>query len=1058
MISITLINDIEDEFQKDAEIEEIMYEGSEIIIYTRNKQFFKESLPFVRKLVGKYKKRIEMRADKTILADEEETKETINKLVPKDAGIRDIYFEPEFAKVVIHAEKPGLVIGKSGETLISIKEKTFWTPDIKRAPMIDSEVIKSIRKMLHKDAANRKKFLHKLGEKIYTPGKEVDWIRMSCLGAFRDIGRSCVLVQTPESRVMLDCGVSAGSTQHPFPYLEAPEFNIQDLDAVVVSHAHIDHCLHPESLVQMSDGEIVQIKDAATGRTLPSIDFGDTLQTENMPSIQRGAIPAPEKLHEIRTKTKRLKVTGEHPFFSLHKGRIMLVQARDINEGDYIASAKSFNIKGKLQKLPLSSKFPETPNEEIMQLIGYLIGDGTKMGRNYGCVCATDKDIDNLQKYADILKNLGLSPRIEQRERNRLKVYDVNFRRWLEKIESSMLSLSPIRRVPSLICKSPKTHIAAFLKGLYDAEGSVKHHSIVFCTSSERLVHEVQILLQRFNIISHIYDQDQSTSTFGGGSAFQLAISYPQSLATFREEIGFSDLRKVKKLNDVVERSGNAVSSKIDLIPVSADAILETAGKLGLRKIDVRRLGFAYTHYYKHFPSRSKILEITNKLAEIARKKRKTLHELDLLQKIAQSDILWEPVVSNKKIKSDCKEVYDLTVPGHSNYIANGIIVHNCGFVPYLYEYGYTGPVYCTRPTRDLMSLMQLDIIQIAQRENKKPPYTSKGIEREIKHCITLEYGEVTDIAPDMRLTLQNAGHLLGSSTVHLNIGNGLYNLLYTGDIKFENTLLFDRTSCDYTRVEGLIIESTYGSNQDRMPDHRDGERQLVEIVKKTIDRGGRVLIPAFATGRGQDVIAILTKTDIQVPIYLDGMVWDASAIHTAYPEFMSKYMQTKILHKGENPFLDSRLKGIGSGKERREVLDSKHPAVVISTSGMLIGGPAIEYLENFAEDPKNMLAFVGYQHDGTLGKRIQKGWKQVQLENGRSFELKLEIDTVSGLGGHSDFDQILSFIRQLKTKPKKIIVNHGPNDRSLELARQIHQQYRIETVAPKILDAIRLR
>jgi len=384
--------------------------------------------------------------------------------------------------------------------------------------------------------------------------------------------------------------------------------------------------------------------------------------------------------------------------------------------------------------------------------------------------------------------------------------------------------------------------------------------------------------------------------------------------------------------------------------------------------------------------------------------------------------------------------------------------IDHCGFLPYLYEYGYTGPVYCTRPTRDLMVLMQLDIIQIAQRENRKPPYTSKGIERAIKHCITLEYGEVTDIAPDMRLTLQNAGHLLGSASVHLHVGNGLYNLLYTGDLKFENTLLFDRASTDFSRVEGLIIESTYGSSQDRLPDHRSGEQMLVDVVRKTIDRGGRVLIPAFATGRGQDVLAILTRTDINVPIYLDGMVWDASAIHTAYPEFMSRFLQTKILHKGENPFLDPRLKGVGSTKERREFIESSHPAVVISTSGMLIGGPALEYLEHFSPDPKNTLAFVGYQHDGTLGKRIQKGWKQIQMDNGKSFELNLEITTISGLGGHSDFDQLMAFIRNLKTKPKKIIVNHGPNDRCLEMARAIHQQYRIETIAPKILDAVRLR
>src|SRR3989344_690268 len=194
---MSLIDDIKKELPKEAEVDEMLYEGSEVIIYTENKDFFTTSLPLIKRLVSQYKKRIEVRAAESILAPEDETKEIINATVPAEAGIKDIYFEPEFAKVIVHAEKPGLVIGKAGETLLTIKAKTFWTPDIKRAPVIDSELIRSIRKMLHKDAANRKKFLHKTGEKIYTPGKDVDWVRMSCLGAFRDIGRSCLVIQLP---------------------------------------------------------------------------------------------------------------------------------------------------------------------------------------------------------------------------------------------------------------------------------------------------------------------------------------------------------------------------------------------------------------------------------------------------------------------------------------------------------------------------------------------------------------------------------------------------------------------------------------------------------------------------------------------------------------------------------------------------------------------------------------------------------------------------------------------------------------------------------------------
>ncbi|MBI3190795.1 beta-CASP ribonuclease aCPSF1 [archaeon] len=618
-----IIDEIKQNIPKEAKISDISYEGSEIILYTKNKEFFKTSTDLIRSIVNKIKKRIEVRADPSIILDEEKTKEIIRKIIPEEAGIRDIYFEPEFARIVIHAEKPGLVIGKSGETLIEIKERTFWTPDIKRAPVIDSELIRSVRRMRHKEAGYRKKFLNQLGEKIYSPSKEVEWIRLTALGAFREVGRSCLLLQTPQSKVLLDCGLSTGATaSKPFPYLEAPEFRIQDLDAIVLSHAHMDHA----------------------------------------------------------------------------------------------------------------------------------------------------------------------------------------------------------------------------------------------------------------------------------------------------------------------------------------------------------------------------------------------------------------------------------------------------GLVPYLYEYGYRGPLYCTKPTRELAALLQLDYLQICQRENKKAAYSSKGVEEAIKHCISLDYDEVTDITPDMRLTLGNAGHILGSSVVHIHIGDGLYNVLYTGDIKYENTTILEKASTNFARAETVIIEGTYGANEDVLPSRKDAEKSLIENVMTCVNRGGKVIIPTFAVGRSQDMIAMLAQTDINVPIYLDGMIWDTTAIHTAYPEFLSRPVQNLILHKSANPFIDPRLKGIGSQKEREEALNSQGPCVVLSTSGMLMGGPAIEYLKSFSTDPKNMLLFVGYQAEGTPGRRIQKGWKEIQLDNGKVLNLNLQVETVRGLGGHSDQRQLLSYIHHLKNKPRKIIVDHCENSKCVEFSRTLHSTFRVESIAPKNLETIRLR
>ena len=435
-----------------------------------------------------------------------------------------------------------------------------------------------------------------------------------------------------------------------------------------------------------------------------------------------------------------------------------------------------------------------------------------------------------------------------------------------------------------------------------------------------------------------------------------------------------------------------------------------------------------------------------------------TQRNIEKIRKILNMPVVWEQITGIETLENPYDELIDIEVLPNRNFVARDIVVHNCGMVPYLYEYGYRGPLYCTRPTRDIAALLQLDYIQICQRENRKAFYSSKGIEEAIRHCITLEYGEVTDISPDMRITLQNAGHLLGSSSVHLHIGDGLYNIVYSGDIKYENTKLFDKAFTDYARAEAIIIESTYGASEGKKPTHRDGEISLVQNVKKVLERGGRVLIPSFAVGRSQDVIAILAETDIDVPIYLDGMIWDTTAIHTAYPEYMSKNIQTLILHKSKNPFIDPRLHGIGSSKEREIALNGPGPAVIISTSGMLMGGPAIEYLQAMANDEKNMILFVGYQAEGTPGRRIQKGWKEVQMDNGKTLELKLEVATVSGLGGHSDQNQILQYLQHFRNKPRKIIVNHGDGAVAVDMARTLHKLYRIESVAPRNLETIRLR
>lgn len=381
------------------------------------------------------------------------------------------------------------------------------------------------------------------------------------------------------------------------------------------------------------------------------------------------------------------------------------------------------------------------------------------------------------------------------------------------------------------------------------------------------------------------------------------------------------------------------------------------------------------------------------------------------------------------------------------------------GLVPLLFLYEYDGPIYTTQPTRDLMSLLLLDYIEVSAREGKKIPYKSALIRDAIRHTIPLKYGDVTDIAPDVKLTFYNAGHILGSSIAYFHAGNGLYNIAFTGDIKYERTFLFDPAFNGFTRLEALVIESTYGGISDLQPSRREAEKNLKEEIERTIKKGGKVIIPAFAVGRSQEVMIALEGMQLEVPVYLDGMIWEATSVHTAYPEYLNRNLKNSIF-QGENPFLSDIFVQVDDAEKRKEIIEEKESSIILSTSGMLNGGPVLEYLKGLARDEENMLIFVGYQAEGTLGRRIQKGWNEIQFSNeGRMENIKMgmEIKTIDGFSGHSDRNQLLEYVRRIRPLPSKVICMHGENNKCLALASGIHKKFNIETVAPMNLESLRL-
>ena len=196
-------------------------------------------------------------------------------------------------------------------------------------------------------------------------------------------------------------------------------------------------------------------------------------------------------------------------------------------------------------------------------------------------------------------------------------------------------------------------------------------------------------------------------------------------------------------------------------------------------------------------------------------------------------------------------------------------------------------------------------------------------------------------------------------------------------------------------------------------------------------------------------------------PVYIDGMVWDVTAIHTAYPEYLNATIRNQIFHKNQNPFLAECFKRVGSQKERKEVFENTGACVVLATSGMLTGGPSVEYLKNFASYSKNTLIFVSYQGEGSLGKRIQRGEREIMFREGNKNEMtqiNMEIETIEGFTRHSGRQELLNFMKRCTPRPKKVIINHGESSRTLDLASTFHKLYKVETVAPRNLETVRLK
>jgi len=401
----------------------------------------------------------------------------------------------------------------------------------------------------------------------------------------------------------------------------------------------------------------------------------------------------------------------------------------------------------------------------------------------------------------------------------------------------------------------------------------------------------------------------------------------------------------------------------------------------------------------------------------------------------------------------------DAVVIGHAH-------LDHTGFLPVLCKYGYKGPIYCTEPTLPMMNLIQLDAIKVASAQGKNPIYSERDVKQIMRQAITLPYGTVTDISPDIKLVFANAGHILGSALCHFHIGNGDHNFVYSGDIKFGKSILFEAANYNFPRVETLLIESTYGAKEDIQPSRQEVESSFINAVNNTLADGGKVLIPIPAVGRAQEIMMVIDNymksgEMVEAPVFSEGMISEASAIHEAHPEYLAHELKQKIMETDDNPFDSEYFTNVEHSDAREEPLRDGSPCIIMATSGMLEGGPVLEYFKHIAPEKNNKILFVSYQVNGTMGRRVLDGARQVSLlgKEGKVqvVSINASIERLDGFSGHSDYNQLLSFVHKLRPKLRRVLVNHGERRKSENLAMSIRRMYRIPSHYPQIQEAIKL-
>ena len=404
----------------------------------------------------------------------------------------------------------------------------------------------------------------------------------------------------------------------------------------------------------------------------------------------------------------------------------------------------------------------------------------------------------------------------------------------------------------------------------------------------------------------------------------------------------------------------------------------------------------------------------------------------------------------------------------HALVLSHAHLDHS-GNTPTLVKRGFAGNVYCTPCTRDLAGVMLRDAAMIQEQDARwinrrnerdgikdkvEPLYTVEDAQRAISHMVSIPLHRPMPIAPGATLTFHDAGHVLGSALVQLDLeekGRTL-RLLFTGDLGREELPLL-RAPEIVPGVEFLIMESTYG---DRLHADISGtDDQLAEIIAKTIERGGRVLIPSFALERAQEVLFALerlheAKRLPAVPIYIDSpLAISITGIYKLHPDSLAPDVRQRLLDRND-PFCPPGLRYVSDVAMSKQLQRSGEPCVVIAGSGMCEGGRIVHHFREGLGDPKNSVVIAGFMAQHTLGRRLVEGRDEVKVL-GVPRDVRAEVHVLNGLSAHADKSDLMSFVKATAREGRlmRVALVHGEDRPRESLAASI-----AELGGPKVITA----